>query len=86
MKRLIIFFALALVSVFSIAQVVNASANPKDQDGHDESEDRDESIDHDLIGPNDEVIHIGANGGRYYIRNGKKVYVGKKKKASSTEH
>jgi hypothetical protein len=43
-----------------------------------------DNIDDRMKGPNGEKIYIGEAGGRYYLKNGKKVYVkynGKKKKS-----
>ncbi len=34
-----------------------------------------DNIDNRMKGPNGEVIYMGAQGGRYYMKNGKKVYV-----------
>ena len=42
-----------------------------------------DNVDDRMKGPNGEKIYIGPNGGRYYLKNGKKVYVpykGTKKK------
>lgn len=42
-----------------------------------------DNIDNRMKGPNGEVVYIGSEGGRYYLRNHKKVYVeykGNKKK------
>jgi hypothetical protein len=34
-----------------------------------------DNIDNRMKGPNGEAIYIGPNGGRYYMKNGKRVYV-----------
>ncbi len=34
-----------------------------------------DNIDNRMKGPKGEVIYIGPNGGRYYLKNGKKIYV-----------
>lgn len=34
-----------------------------------------DNIDNRMKGPKGEVIYIGTSGGRYYMKNGKKVYV-----------
>ena len=34
-----------------------------------------DNIDNRMKGPNVEVIYIGPNGGRYYMKNGKRIYV-----------
>lgn len=42
-----------------------------------------DNVDDRMKGPKGEKIYIGTNGGRYYLKNGKKVYVpykGTKKK------
>ena len=42
-----------------------------------------DNIDNRMKGPNGEVIYIGVNGGRYFMKSGKKIYVeykGNKKK------
>ena len=75
MKKLVILFSLALVSAFSFAQAKSKPAKAKtNQDKyHDNIDDR-------MKGPKGEVIYIGANGGRYYLRNDKKIYLPAKKK------
>lgn len=45
-----------------------------------------DNVDDRMKGPNGEKIYIGPNGGRYYLKDGKKVYVeykGNKKKNDS---
>lgn len=36
------------------------------------------NLDEHMVGPRGEEIFIGAGGGRYFIKNGKKIYVGYK--------
>jgi len=37
-------------------------------------------IDEEMAGPRGEEIYIGSGGGRYFIKNGKRIYVGYKGK------
>ena len=44
-----------------------------------------DNVDDRMKGPGGEKVYIGPNGGRYYLKDGKKVYVeykGKKKKGA----
>ena len=41
-----------------------------------------DNIDDRMKGPNGEKVYIGPNGGRYYLKDDKKVYVPLKKKKS----
>ena len=38
------------------------------------------NLDEDMVGPRGEEIFIGSGCGRYYIKSGKKIYVGYKTK------
>ncbi len=42
------------------------------------------NLDEEMVGPRGEEIFIGANGGRYFLKDGKKVYVGYKGKKHSS--
>lgn len=36
------------------------------------------NLDPEMVGPRGEAIFIGSGGGRYFIRDGRKIYVGYK--------
>lgn len=38
------------------------------------------NLDEEMVGPRGEQIFIGSGGGRYYIKDGRKIYVGYKGK------
>ncbi len=38
------------------------------------------AVDEEMVGPRGEEIFIGVNGGRYFLKDGKKIYVGYKGK------
>ncbi len=38
------------------------------------------NLDEEMVGPRGEEIFIGSGGGRYYIKNDRKIYVGYKGK------
>jgi hypothetical protein len=38
------------------------------------------TVDEEMVGPKGEEILIGVNGGRYFLKDGKKIYVGYKGK------
>ncbi len=80
MKFLLIALFLLLNTVAATAQKKSATKTPPKIVKVDKYHD---NIDNRMKGPNGEVIYIGANGGRYYMKNHKKVYVeykGNKKK------
>ncbi|HEY8688817.1 MAG TPA: hypothetical protein VIM07_06245 [Chitinophagaceae bacterium] len=73
MKNLLIAFALSLITVTSFAQAKHPNIRQRKVKAalakyHD-------NIDNRMKGPNGEAIYIEPNGGRYYMKNGKKVYV-----------
>lgn len=77
MKNIILLLVLSSFSYFTHAQSKPASKTSTAQ--KDKSKD---NIDDRMKGPKGEKIYIGPNGGRYYLKNGKKIYVeykGKKK-------
>ncbi|MEO6328628.1 MAG: hypothetical protein ABIO55_06840 [Ginsengibacter sp.] len=39
-----------------------------------------ESLDEDMVGPRGEEIFIGSGGGRYYLKDDRRIYVGYKGK------
>lgn len=41
------------------------------------------NLDEEMVGPRGEEIFIGTNGGRYFLKDGKKIYVGYKGKKHS---
>ena len=73
MKNLLVAFALLLITVTSFAQAKHPNVRQNKIKAalakyHDNIDDR-------MKGPKGEAIYIGPNGGRYYMKNGKKVYV-----------
>lgn len=42
------------------------------------------NLDEEMVGPRGEQIFIGSGGGRYYIKDGRKIYVGYKGKKQHT--
>jgi hypothetical protein len=69
--------AMALLFNCSCLTLTAQTSPPTAKKYHDNIDDR-------MKGPNGEKIYIGEAGGRYYLKNGKKVYVkynGKKKKS-----
>lgn len=77
MKKLLIALSIILIGGISFAQVKTKKTDspqhkPKPDKYHDNIDDR-------MKGPNNELIYIGANGGRYYLKNGRKIYVPLKK-------
>lgn len=73
MKKLLIAFALVLFTVTSFAQ--RRHLNRKPEKIKVALNKYNDNIDNRMKGPNGEVIYIGPNGGRYYMKNGKKIYV-----------
>jgi hypothetical protein len=73
MKKILIASALLLFTAVSFAQKKHPNRKlVKVKTTLDKYHD---NIDNCMKGPNGEVIYIGPNGGRYYLKNGKKVYV-----------
>jgi len=73
MKNLLIAFALLLITDTTFAQDKHPNIRQRKIKAalakyHDNIDDR-------MKGPNSEAIYIGPNGGRYYMKNGNKVYV-----------
>ena len=75
-KKLMILFSLALIGAFSYAQINKRTGEENSDDNNNQESNSD--IDQTLEGPNGETIHIGVNGGRYFFRNGRKIYVTKR--------
>ena len=71
MKKLI--FSIAMV--FSLYASAQSSTSAKHKLPVNKYND---NIDDRMKGPNGEKIHIGPNGGRYYIKNGHKIYIVRK--------
>lgn len=66
-------FALLLLTATSFAQ--KGHANKRQHKIKSALAKYHDNIDNRMKGPNGEVIYIGPNGGRYYIKNGKRIYV-----------
>ncbi len=76
MKRLAIIFSVLFLSVFTLWQSKNKKKDARNKNKH-EGE-----IDEEMRGPSGEEMYIGSGGGRYFIRNNKKIYVGYKRRQS----
>jgi len=72
MKNLMIVLALLITSA-SFAQ--KGHANKRKIKMHTAMDKYHDNIDDRMKGPAGEAIYIGSEGGRYYMKNGKKVYV-----------
>ena len=73
MKKVILISTLLVLSLFSLAQKGHHKKNGvKVKHATNKYND---NIDNRMKGPKGEIIYIGQNGGRYYIKNGKKIYV-----------
>ena len=73
MKKLLIVFALVIFTATAFAQ--RRHFNRKQEKVKVALNKYNDNIDNRMKGPNGEVIYIGPNGGRYYMKNGNKVYV-----------
>ncbi len=73
MKNLIIAFVLLLITTASFAQ--KKKPNIRQQKMKAAMAKYHDNIDNRMKGPKGEAIYIGTNGGRYYMKNGKRVYV-----------
>lgn len=73
MKKLLIVFALVIFTATTFAQ--RRHLNRKQEKVKVALNKYNDNIDNRMKGPNGEVIYIGPNGGRYYMKNGNKVYV-----------
>lgn len=72
MKKMFIALGLLLVTTFAFSQKMHPGKRGTLKPALDKYHD---NIDNRMKGPHGEVIYIGPNGGRYYIKNGKKIYV-----------
>lgn len=72
MKKIMIVVAMLFFTSVSFAQKMHPRKQEKLKTAMDKYHD---NIDDRMKGPHGEVIYIGPNGGRYYIKNGKKIYV-----------
>ena len=73
MKKLMVAFALMLFISSSFAQ--RRLPNKRQQKVNSAINKYTDNIDNRMKGPKGEVIYIGPNGGRYYMKNGKRIYV-----------
>lgn len=73
MKKLAIIFSVLFLSVFILWQSKSKKKLAKNKTTP-EGE-----IDEEMRGPKGEEMYIGSGGGRYFIRNNKKIYVGYKR-------
>lgn len=73
MKNIMIAFALLLVTFTSFSQ--KKHSNKKQVKIKSALAKYHDNIDNRMKGPHGEAIYIGTNGGRYYMKNGKRIYV-----------
>jgi hypothetical protein len=73
MKKLVVLLSVLFVSMFTLFM----GGGNKNKKGNKNSEG---TLDEEMVGPRGEEIFVGANGGRYYLKDGKKIYVGYKGK------
>lgn len=73
MKKIMTFLILVLIVSSSFAQ--RRHINKRETKIKTALNKYNDNIDNRMKGPKGEVIYIGPNGGRYYIKNGKKIYV-----------
>lgn len=71
MKKILIAFTVVL----SLSATAQSSTTAKQKTQVNKYND---NIDDRMKGPHDEKIYIGPNGGRYYIKNGNKIYIVRK--------
>ncbi len=72
MKNLLMTFAFLFFTATSFAQKIKKTTHAKTKAKMDKYHD---NIDNRMKGPNGELIYIGTQGGRYYMKNGKKIYI-----------
>lgn len=78
MKKLLFAFALVVLAAGAFAQ--KKHPNKKQQKLKTALSKYNDNVDDRMKGPHGEKIYIGANGGRYYLKNNRKVYVAYKGK------
>lgn len=89
MKKILMAVALIVFSATAFSQdtkTTDSSTNTSQASNADTSRSAKyhDNIDDRMKGPNGEAVYIGTQGGRYYMKNGKKIYVaykGNKKKS-----
>ncbi len=88
MKKLLIAFLMLFITITAKTQIISMAIQ-KGGAGKTSTAKKvtttryNDNIDDRMKGPDGEVVYIGTQGGRYYMKNGKKVYVeykGNKKK------
>ncbi len=80
MKKIIFIVTLLIFAATGFSQKQHSRKTEKIKIALDKYHD---NIDDRMKGPKGEAVYIGPNGGRYYVKNGKKIYVeykGNKKK------
>ena len=71
MKKLVVLLSVLFVSMLTLFM----GGNKKNKKNHLLG-----TVDEEMVGPSGEEIFIGVNGGRYFLKDGKKIYVGYKGK------
>ncbi len=72
MKKLFIAVGLLMLTTFGFSQKMHPGKQAKLKSALEKYHD---NIDNRMKGPHGEVIYIGPNGGRFFIKNRKKIYV-----------
>jgi hypothetical protein len=87
MKRLLLLLMFVMALAHMNAQTKpTAKKQPTPQQKSTTTDKSKDNVDDRMKGPKGEKIYIGEKGGRYYLKNGKKIYVeykGTKKKAKA---
>ncbi len=87
MKRLLLLLMFVMALAHMNAQTKpTAKKQPTTQQKSTTTDKSKDNVDDRMKGPKGEKIYIGEKGGRYYLKNGKKIYVaykGNKKKAKA---
>ena len=71
MKKIVVLLSVLFVSMLTLFM----GSNNKNKKNHLLG-----TVDQEMVGPKGEEIFIGVNGGRYFLKDGKKIYVGYKGK------
>jgi len=74
MKKIVVLLSVLFVSMLTLFM----GGNKKNKKNHLLG-----TVDEEMVGPKGEEIFIGVNGGRYFLKDGKKIYVGYKGKKQS---
>ncbi len=73
MKRLGVLFSVLFLCIFTLLQ-----SSGRKKPGHTKSKHEGE-VDEEIKGPGGEDVYVGSGGGRYFIRNNRKIFVAYKR-------